>query len=106
MNPTPTSAAPSTDQFWRRYQPWRRVAEWGFWIVTYLIGAAANSVTALMDIRRAGLDFAAWEPAVWEWTSHLVALALVPGVLWYTRRFALHFDTWRRNLPWLALASA
>ena len=105
MNPTPTSAAPSTDQFWQRYQPWRRVAEWGFWIVTYLVGAATNSVTALMDIRRAGLDFAAWEPAVWEWSSHLVALALVPAVLWYTRRFPLHFDTWRRNLPWLALGS-
>ena len=58
-----------------------------------------------MDIRRAGLDFAAWEPAVWEWSSHLVALALVPAVLWYTRRFPLHFDTWRRNLPWLLLGS-
>lgn len=105
MNPIPTSAAPSTDQFWQRYQPWRRVAEWSFWIVTYGVGALTNSVTALMDIRRAGLDFAAWEPAVWEWSSHLVALALVPAVLWYTRRFPLHFDTWRRNLPWLALGS-
>lgn len=105
MNPDPSSEIPSTDQFWRRYQPWRRVAEWGFWIVTYVAGATTNSVTALMDIRRAGLDFAAWEPAVWEWTSHLVALALVPAVLWYTRRFPLHFDTWRRNLPWLAVGS-
>ncbi|MFC5569458.1 LytTR family DNA-binding domain-containing protein [Lysobacter yangpyeongensis] len=105
MNSQPTTPAPSTDQLWQRYQPWRRMAEWGFWIVSYLVGAATNSVTALMDIRRAGLDFAAWEPAVWEWSSHLVALALVPAVLWYTRRFPLHFDTWRRNLPWLAVGS-
>lgn len=108
MDPQPTPAAPaplSADNLWERYRPWRRGVEWGFWIVTYVLGATTNSITALMDIRRAGLDFAAWEPAVWEWTSHLVALALIPALLWYTRKFPLHFDTWRRNLPWLALGS-
>jgi len=103
-SPAPVSTTPS-DNLWDRYQPWRRTVEWGFWIVSYVVGAVTNSVTALMDIRRAGLDFAAWEPAVWEVTSHMVALALVPAALWYTRRFPLHFDTWRRNLPWLALGS-
>ena len=64
-----------------------------------LISAAANSVTALMDVRRAGLDFARWEPVVWEWSSSLVMLALVPAVVWFTRRVPLHLDTWRRALP-------
>ena len=108
MNPVPLPApspSPAPDNLWERYRPWRRSFEWGFWIVTYVVGALTNSATALMDIRRAGLDFAAWEPAVWEWSSHLVALALVPAVLWYTRRFPLHFGTWRRNLPWLLLGS-
>jgi hypothetical protein len=105
MNPTTSAAAPSTDNLWERYQPWRRTMEWGFWIVSYVIGALSNSVTVLMDVRRLHLDFASWEPAVWEWSSHLVSLALVPAVLWFTRRFPLHFDTWRRNLPWLALGS-
>ena len=108
MDPVPLPApspSPAPDNLWERYRPWRRSFEWGFWIVTYVVGALTNSATALMDIRRAGLDFAAWEPAVWEWSSHLVALALVPAVLWYTRRFPLHFDTWRRNLPWLLLGS-
>lgn len=99
-------AGPSTgDALWERYRPWRRSAEWGFWILTYAIGAFTNSLTALMDVRRAGLAFSAWEPAVWETTSHLAALALVPAVLAYTRRFPLHLDTWRRNLPWLVLGS-
>lgn len=100
-----TASAPDDSNLWDRYRPWRRVLEVGFWVVTYAVGALTNSVTALMDIRRAGLDFAAWEPAVWETSSHLVALALVPAVLWFTRRFPLHFDTWRRNLPWLVLGS-
>lgn len=108
MNATPSpapGAVSSTDALWERYRPLRRPVEWGFWIGSYAFGAVANSVTALMDIRRAGLDFAPWEPAVWEWTSHLVALALVPAVLRYTRRFPLHLDTWRRSLPWLLLGS-
>lgn len=109
MDSTPLSSPPApgapADTLWERYRPWRRSVEWGFWVVSYVVGALTNSVTALMDIRRAGLDFAAWEPAVWEWTSHLAALALLPAVLWYTRRFPLHFDTWRRSLPWLLLGS-
>ena len=32
-------------------------------------------------------------------------LALVPAIAWFTRRFPLHFDTWRRQLPWYLLAS-
>ena len=98
-----TAAAPAT--LWDRYQPWRRTVEVGYWVVAYVFGAVTNSATSLMDIRRAGLDFAPWEPAVWEWTSHMAALALVPALLWFTRRFPLHFDTWRRNLPWLLLGS-
>ncbi|GAB2516565.1 LytTR family DNA-binding domain-containing protein [Lysobacter humi (ex Lee et al. 2017)] len=105
QTPSPLVRDDASDTLWTRYRPWRRSVEWGFWIASYVIGAVANSVTALMDIRRSGLDFAAWEPAVWEWTSHLVALALLPAVLAFTRRFPLHFDTWRRHLPWLLLGS-
>lgn len=90
---------------WDRYRPWKQPVEWGFWIATYLIGAASNSVTVLMDVRRLHLDFADWEPVAWEWTSHLVALALIPAVLWFTRRVPFHLDTWRRSLGWLLLAS-
>lgn len=90
---------------WDRYQPWRRPLEIGYWVVGALVSAAADTATVLMDIRRTGLDFAAWEPAVWEWSSHLVSLALVPALVWFTRRVPLHLDTWRRALPLHVLAS-
>src|SRR3546814_16499444 len=32
-------------------------------------------------------------------------LAIVPGVIWFTRRFPLHWDNWWRQLPWHLLAS-
>jgi hypothetical protein len=99
MAPTPARTP------WDRYQPWRRWVEPGYWIVGAVVSAAANSATALMDIRRAGLDFDSWEPVAWEWSSNLVILALVPLVVWFTRRVPLHLDTWRRVLPLHVLAS-
>ena len=103
---TTTAPPPAADaNLWERYQPYRRSVEWGFWILNYTIGAVSNSITVLMDIRRVHLHFASWEPAVWEWTSHALLLALLPAVLWYTRRYPLHVDTWRRSLPMLALGS-
>jgi LytTr DNA-binding domain-containing protein len=103
MNETAQPVLPRTA--WDRYQPWRRLVEVGYWVVGAVVSATANSATALMDIRRAGLDFASWEPVVWEWSSNLVVLALVPAGVWFTRRVPLHIDTWRRVLPLHVLGS-
>lgn len=89
---------PGTNLY-QRYQPWRRSVEIGFWVLNYLAGALANTVTVNMDVRRLDLAFSPWQPAVWEGSSALVALALVPGVAWFTRRFPLHAADWRRLLP-------
>ena len=84
-----------------RYQPYRRFCETGFWVVNFLIAAVFNSATVLLEVERAHLDFAAWEPIVWETTSNLVLLALVPVVIAFERRVPLYFGTFRRNLPWI-----
>lgn len=98
--------APAADSY-QRYLPYRRLVEIGFWVVLCVMNAMGNTLTTLIDIRREGLDsrFQDWEPAVWEWSSNMVLLALVPFLVWFTRRFPLHFDTWRRNLPWHVLGS-
>src|SRR5688500_16467799 len=104
MQTPPTADAPVPTSY-DRYRPWRRPVEIGFWVAMYLVNAMANTATVWMDIRRLHLGFSAWEPAVWEWSSALVALALVPAVVWFTRRVPLHFDTWTRALPLHVLGS-
>ncbi|MDG2517323.1 LytTR family DNA-binding domain-containing protein [Lysobacter soli] len=99
----PSAPTPSPVPF--RSHARRRAFEIGFWVVTTLINAVANSVTVLMDIRRTRLDFGAWEPVTWEWSSAVLMLALAPAVVWFTRRVPLHWDTWRRTLPLYVLAS-
>ena len=64
------------------HERWRRPLEIGFWVALTTVNGFANSATVLMDVRKLGLDFADWEPAVWEWSSGLMMLALV-GTLAY-----------------------
>ncbi|MFT3762316.1 MAG: LytTR family DNA-binding domain-containing protein [Pseudoxanthomonas sp.] len=95
--PTPTA--------YERFLPWKRWFEIGFWVANMLLNATFNSITTIMDVHKAGLHFADWEPAVWEWSSNLLWIALVWPLVWFTRHFPLHWDTWRRHLPWHLLAS-
>lgn len=97
--------ASATQTTFERYKPWRRSVEVGFWIVTYLVSAIGNSLTTNMDVSRLALGFASWQPVAWEASSAIAALALVPVVVWFTRRWPLHFDNWRRMLPVHLVAS-
>src|SRR5207342_2139214 len=86
-------------------QPYRHLVEPGFWIFNYGLSAALDSVIVLLDFNRANLAVVPWHPVVWEWSSHLVLLALVPAIIAFERQVPLHFETLRRNLPIHALAS-
>ncbi|WP_082578105.1 LytTR family DNA-binding domain-containing protein [Lysobacter sp. Root690] len=92
----PSAAAPVSA--WDRYQPWRRTVEVLAWVVLFTVNAVAGTLTALIDIRRYGLDIPDWAPALWESSSCLTALALAPLLVWYTRKVPFHIDTWRRAL--------
>ena len=89
-----------------RYLPWRRLFETAYWLVAFLLGASINSIVVLLDVQRAHLGFATWQPVTWEWSSGLALLALVPAVIAFERRLPLEFGSLRRNLPWHLPASA
>jgi len=90
-----------TDFEYRDFQRWRHPAEVGFWVLLTIFNTVFNSMVAQIDHART----AAWEPWVWEWTSSILILALIPAVLAVERRWPFRFDTWRRSLPWHLLAS-
>lgn len=90
---------------YQRYLPWKRTVEVGYWLGLTVVNVVANSVTVLMDVRRADLTFADWEPAVWEVSSGLMFLLLVPPLVWFTRRFPFHWDGLRQQVSRHLLAS-
>lgn len=79
-----------------RYLRHRRGWEIALWTAWWLLDAAANSVVAIMDIERRDLQFAWWEPVVWEYSSALMLLALLPAQLAFDRRLPFAAENWRR----------
>jgi LytTr DNA-binding domain len=88
-----------------RYQPWRTFVEPGFWILFFCYAASVNTVVSAMDVNRVNLHFAVWELALWEWSSNLVLLALVPIVIAFERRLPMRLGTLAKNLRWHLPAS-
>jgi hypothetical protein len=86
---------------YRGFLRWRRPAEVAFWILLAVLNTVFNSLVAQIDHART----AAWEPWVWEWTSSLVIVALLPAVLRVEGLWPVRLDTWRQSLAWHLLAS-
>ena len=83
----------------------RRAWEVGLWSGFLGLQCVFNSVVEMMDLDRSGTRYARWEPVVWEASSVLVLLALLPALLAFDRRHPLDAGRWRRNLPWHLIAS-
>lgn len=91
----------TTGLTYETFQPWRRMFEVGFWVALYVLNALFNSVVSQID--HPGTP--AWQPWLWEWSSAVTMLALIPAVVWVEHRWPFHFDTWRVSLPVHLLAS-
>ncbi|MDE2278431.1 MAG: LytTR family transcriptional regulator [Xanthomonadaceae bacterium] len=89
------------DVEYRDFQRWPRSVEVAFWVALYTLNTVFNGLVAQIDHART----AAWEPWVWESTSALLILLLIPFVKWAERRWPFRFDTWRHSLPRHLLAS-
>lgn len=75
------------------------------WVAVFGLAAVANTLVILMDAGKHGAGMVVWKPAVWEATSAIVSLALLPALFALCRRWPLHFDTLRRHLPIYVIAS-
>jgi hypothetical protein len=89
------------DGGYRDFQRWRPSTEVAFWVALYALNTVFNGIVARIDNART----ATWEPWVWESTSSLLILLLIPIVKAVERRWPFRFDTWRYSLPWHLLAS-
>lgn len=74
----------------------RQHLPWLFWPLFLGLSCAANIRVVQLDLARSGLAVAAWEPVVWETSSALLILLLVPLIVQFERRCAglnLHWAT-------------
>jgi hypothetical protein len=84
------------------FQRWRRPIEIGSWVALVILNAGFNALVAQTD--HPGVD--AWKPWVWEFSSAVLVLALIPFVVALERRWPFRVDTWRHSLPRHLLATS
>src|SRR5688500_6059267 len=96
-----------TDSDWlARYQPWRRQADVGFWVIGLGVQLLFNAAVTTIDLHRFDPAFPFWHPLLWELTSALMIGALIPALVAFERRFPLRWGTLRAHLPLHLLGSA
>lgn len=81
-----------------RYNARRRRYEIGFWVVLMLVNVVANSMVENLEIARGDSGTEPWEPWVWEISSGLTWLALIPVLLWFDGLFRLERARLGRHL--------
>jgi hypothetical protein len=81
-----------------RYLRHRRTFEVSLWTTFFLVNFLANTVVVWLDIGKMGLDTPRWMPVVWEGTSGLVMILLIPAMLAFDRRFPIARGTVGRGL--------
>jgi hypothetical protein len=77
------------------FQRWRRAFELGFWPAFFVINTVFNGIIAVMDHR----NFPPWQPLTWESSSSITMLALMPALVYVSRRWPIRFETWQANAP-------
>ncbi|WP_343639368.1 LytTR family DNA-binding domain-containing protein [Roseateles sp.] len=82
------------------YLKHRRWIERAAWAALLIGSAVANTITVNLDLRRARLPFDIWEPAVWEFSSALAWMALIPLLVRAADTKPLRWGLLRRHLPW------
>ena len=85
---------------YERYAPWRRWAEAGFVCGVLLVNTIGNSITTWIELdRHADNPFQRWEPVVWEASSSLMWVLLIPLIALLVERFPIHWHNLHRRLP-------
>ena len=89
----------------KRYLRHRRVWEFTAWCLLFLVTGIANSVVATMDLERGHREFDWREPYIWELSSSLILLLLIPAQVAFDKLAPINSTTWRRALVWHGLAT-
>lgn len=85
----------------------RHVRLWQIVFFVGLFGAfnTVNIFTTLANKASDGRILSPWEPAVWEYSSALLILALIPFIAWFNNRVLIGARTWKRAVPLHLLAT-
>ena len=72
-----------------------KIFAWAFWPIFFLVNNFIGATSVLMEYSRRGAEINAWEPFIWEFSSGILILALIPVLIWIDHRRPFQKDTWK-----------
>lgn len=85
-----------------RYLSHKTRYEVALWGLFFLLNFVANAMVSTLDAARVGVPIIWWEPWVWEGTSGLLWLSLLPAIVAFDRRYPIQLrDVGRTMIPHL-----
>lgn len=80
------------------------------WQIVFFVGLfgafdTVNIFTTLSNRAGEGQALSIWEPAVWEYSSLVLMLALIPLIAWFNNRVPIGARTWKWAVPLHLLAT-
>ena len=77
---------------------YRRLIEFGFWLIYLTINAVVESFSVITEWARAGRPLESWEPFAWEFTSAAVTGILIIAIARLNRSFPFRAASWKLPL--------
>ncbi|MEM9384935.1 MAG: LytTR family DNA-binding domain-containing protein [Pseudomonadota bacterium] len=84
---------------------YRHRREAGLWFAYLALSNAVGATSVLIEFHRIAREVGVWEPFVWEFSSGLSTLALLPAVLLLERRYPFTAERWQPPLAVHLLAT-
>ncbi len=78
-------------------QKWK-LLEVGFWVGYLFLTTTIGATSELIERERDGLTVQLFEPFLWEYSSAIFTLLLIPAILLIERRFPFSEKTWKSSL--------
>ncbi|GHF99779.1 LytR/AlgR family response regulator transcription factor [Thalassotalea marina] len=65
-----------------------------------LINNTLNATSVIMEAKRsdAQINFMLWEPFIWEYTSAISTLLLIPAIVWFINTFPINWQQIKRTI--------
>lgn len=95
---------PSNSYIQNNDKKWK-LLEVGFWVGYLFLTTTIGATSELIERERDGLTVQLFEPFLWEYSSGIFTLLLIPAILFVERRFPYSEKTWKSALVVHVLAT-
>ena len=80
------------------FEKFQKQIEASYWLLIGMVSALTNSFSVLDDFQRRGLSIELWQPFVWEFSSLIAIVILIPMLLFIDKKYPINIDKIKQSI--------